>query len=346
MNKLATVDAYHAGANYWAPLFTDDDNDDIEEVKTQNTCSNASETKQHGQQLIRQFIQSKFTKQKDKTTNRTIIVNSGATSHFVQAADDLPYRGKSQKTVHLPDGYTIKTSHTATLPFTTISDAAQEAHVLPGLKENLLLSVPTLATEGYTTIFHAGNVGNDIYDAKTVEITAKAKPVLQGWQASLGLWRMECCANADEDNRRNTESANNVYDLPSIPVAIRFLHAAVGYPTKATWLRAIKNGYYATWPTITTASVTVHFPKSIETIKGHTKKQRQNVRSTKVQLDQGTNNVDSPLSTPKQSMLVMVINAHPTLYSDQTGRFPVQSSRGTTQNTTHLHIIDKSGTRT
>jgi hypothetical protein len=53
---------------------------------------------------------------------------------------------------------------------------------------------------------------------------------------------MECCANADEDNRRNTESANNIYDLPSIPAAICFLHAAAGYPTKATWLRVIKTG--------------------------------------------------------------------------------------------------------
>ncbi len=174
MNKLATVDTYHAGANYWAPLFTDDDNDEIEEG------SNASETKQHHQQMIRQFIQMKFTKQKDKTMNRTIIVDSGATSHFVQAADDLPYRGKSQKTVHLPDGYTIKTSHTATLPFTTISDAAQEAYVLPRLKGNSLLSVPTLTTEGYTTMFHAENEGVDVYNAKTVAITAKAKPVLQG----------------------------------------------------------------------------------------------------------------------------------------------------------------------
>jgi hypothetical protein len=161
MNKLATFDTFHAGANYWALLFTDDDNK-IEKFKTQNTCSNTSETKQLRQQLIHQFIQSKFMKQKDKTTNRTIIVNLGATSHFVQAADDLPYRGKSQKTVHLADGYTIKTSHTATLLFTTISDAAREAHVLSRLKGNSLLSVPTLATKGYTTIIHARNLGVDV----------------------------------------------------------------------------------------------------------------------------------------------------------------------------------------
>ncbi len=87
----------------------------------------------------------------------------------------------------------------------------------------------------------------------------------------MGLWRIECCANVNEDNKGTTESANNVYDLSSIPAAIRYLHTAAGYPPKVTWLKAIKNGHYATWTSITTASVTTHFPESITTIKGHTK---------------------------------------------------------------------------
>jgi hypothetical protein len=78
------------------------------------------------------------------------------------------------------------------------------------------------------------------------------------------------------------DHVQNVYDLPSVPSAIRYLHAAAGYPTKATWLKAIKAGNYASWPGVTVESVNTHFPESVETIKGHTKKQRQNVRSTKV----------------------------------------------------------------
>jgi hypothetical protein len=89
-NKLATVDAYHAKANYWAPLFTDDDNNEIEEVKTQNTCSNASETKQHRQQLIRQFIQSKFMKQKDK--RRIEQSSSIQVQHHTSYRQPMTYR--------------------------------------------------------------------------------------------------------------------------------------------------------------------------------------------------------------------------------------------------------------
>ena len=40
------------------------------------------------------------------------------------------------------------------------------------------------------------------------------------------------------------EAINNVYDLPSIKPAIRYLHGAAGFPTKVTWLKAIRNGSY------------------------------------------------------------------------------------------------------
>jgi hypothetical protein len=65
---------------------------------------------------------------------------------------------------------------------------------------------------------------------------------------------------------------------------IIYLHAAAGFPTKPTWLKAIANGNYKSWPGVTTANVKKHFPESIETQKGHMKQQRQNVQSTKVRV--------------------------------------------------------------
>ena len=37
---------------------------------------------------------------------------------------------------------------------------------------------------------------------------------------------------------------HNVYELPSIEPTIRYLHAAAGFPTKESWLRAIRWGNY------------------------------------------------------------------------------------------------------
>ena len=57
-----------------------------------------------------------------------------------------------------------------------------------------------------------------------------------------------------------SEGIHHVYDLPSIKPAIRYLHAAAGFPTKRTWLKAIRNGSYLSWPLITIKNVNKFFP--------------------------------------------------------------------------------------
>ena len=109
---------------------------------------------------------------------------------------------------------------------------------------------------------------------------------------------------------------------------VRYLHAAAGFPVKDTWLKAIKAGNYKTWPGITAENINKHFPDSVETLKGHMKKQRQNVRSTKQVVP--TQDEELTRATTKQNIIVKVINAEETIYTDQTGKFPVQSSRGHT----------------
>jgi hypothetical protein len=65
------------------------------------------------------------------------------------------------------------------------------------------------------------------------------------------------------------EHINNVYELPSIEQAVRYLHAAAGHPTKYTWLKAIARGNYNLWPLITVRNVRKNFPELEETQLGH-----------------------------------------------------------------------------
>ncbi len=59
------------------------------------------------------------------------------------------------------------------------------------------------------------------------------------------------------------------------------------------------------------------------------KKQRQNVRSTKVRvLENDNEDVELDRTIKKHDVMVKVIHAPTTMYINQTGRFPVQSSRG------------------
>ncbi len=115
--------------------------------------------------------------------------------------------------------------------------------------------------------------------------------------------------------------AANVYSLPSIPQTIWYLHAAAGFPTKDPWIKAIKHGNYMTFPGITTKTVNKHFPESVETQKGHMKKQRQNVRSTKQKLilDEPTEDIELTRAIAKKNIFVKVVIVQETVYSNQTG---------------------------
>ena len=79
---------------------------------------------------------------------------------------------------------------------------------------------------------------------------------------------------------------SNVYNLPSIKLAIRYLHGAAGFPTKATCMKAIRNRNYLTWPLINVKNVSNCFPVSEETQKGHMRTQRQGVIPTKAAAQQ------------------------------------------------------------
>jgi hypothetical protein len=103
----------------------------------------------------------------------------------------------------------------------------------------------------------------------------------------LGFNEKSSSIKPDKDNPSATtthtnDSAANVYTLLSIKQAVRFLHAAAGFPTMDSWLKAVELGHYRSLPGIDAHSIWKHFPhESVEIQKGHMKKQRQNVWSTK-----------------------------------------------------------------
>ena len=103
---------------------------------------------------------NKWTRRRARRQEQRMIINSGATSHFVSEEMNLPQEGKSNKQVYLPNDATLRTSTKTKLPFPSLSEAAREADILPGLKRSLM-SVNKMVEEGYTTIFHPGEEGAD-----------------------------------------------------------------------------------------------------------------------------------------------------------------------------------------
>jgi hypothetical protein len=60
-----------------------------------------------------------------------------------------------------------------------------------------------------------------------------------------------------------------------------YLHVSAGFPTKPTWLKAIKNKQFSSWLGLTTDAVRHHFPDLDETHKGHGQRTPSGLQSTK-----------------------------------------------------------------
>ena len=233
---------------------------------------------------------------------------------------------------------------------------AKEVHIVPSIKTHSLLSVPKFAEAGYITVFDDEEV--NIYDAQNTTLKVSRGAIVRGWfDKKANLWRIPLIPvvlNNNTDtvlvNKQPTEflpgrtpiieAINNVYELKTQPELVRYLHACAGFPTKPSWIKAIKNGQYASWPGLTVKAVAKHFPESEETMKGHGRKTKSGLRSTKAYADSepdfddvenATMNQTHSLTKQKESILMVFDlsdEAQRLMYTDQTGKFPKKSSKG------------------
>ncbi len=71
-----------------------------------------------------------------------------------------------------------------------MSTKACHADVLPGLRQNSLVSDGKFADANYTTIFHPQGEGVSVHKQDSFKLKLFSKPVLQGWQDANGMWRL------------------------------------------------------------------------------------------------------------------------------------------------------------
>ena len=300
------------------------------------------------------------------------VSDSGATSTAGRPQDPfIKSNIPSNKNFHMPTGGTARASRTAKLHH-QLREPARTVDIVPSLTDNTLISTGKFADANYFTVYDDKEV--NIYDGKTAKIYITEEAVLRGYRCTHSkLWRIPLRDTVTNQNTQTVllnspngrqslnsmyhvpstetiigklgillnerpdpkEAINNVYDMPSLEPAIRYLHAAAGFPTKSTWLKAIRNNNYMSWPLITVKNVNKFFPESEETQQGHMKGQRQGVRSTKVKItvEPGTVSKSDEEAEEKEfneenDIMVAIYQTNNTMHSDQTGKFPTVSSRG------------------
>jgi hypothetical protein len=117
-------DTYQEVDNYWNPL-QQEGKEEEEKSEEQINMTHTIKTAPKGNKWMQ-----RATRQKEQR----LIINLGAMSHFVTEEMDLSKMGPSNKMIYLPNNTTLKASEKTMLPFNQLSNKAQEADILPGLK--------------------------------------------------------------------------------------------------------------------------------------------------------------------------------------------------------------------
>jgi hypothetical protein len=140
------------------------------------------------------------------------------------------------------NGTTIQSSHTCSLFLTDLPHQARQAHILPGLVHNSLISVGQLCDNECSVIFTQDQV----------TVSRNGKDVMYGSRDRKSrFWRV----NLKQKINTKISQYNHAHDNNNQKDLIHYLHAACLSLVKSTWIKAIKNGNFSSWPGLNEYSV-------------------------------------------------------------------------------------------
>ena len=179
--------------------------------------------------------------------------------------------------------------------------------------------------------------GVTVHKEEDVLITCKGAPILIGKRDERGRYRIPLVQERGQWLPRHPtpktgailREANNVYNLPSIEQAIKWIHAIFGFPAKSTWIKAIKAENYIGWPLLNIKNVTKYYPETVETPKGHlnqTRKQFHSIKPTLLPLE--FSDATTLRGKKQRDVFTKVYDVRENIFSDQTGKFLKKSQRG------------------
>jgi hypothetical protein len=108
-----------------------------------------------------------------------------------------------------------------------------------------------------------------------------------------------------------------------------FYHRSLFRPAQSTLINAIANNNLSTMDGLTIANVKKYPPRSISTALGHLDQKRKNIQSTKPKMSNATTTTDTDEGQTTNQVFATVTDiGMGKIYTDQTGKFLVLSSRG------------------
>ena len=290
--------------------------------------------------------------------------DTGASKNFVRDTD-VSFLTKVNSLQHgpiakLPNNNTIQAKRQGLLPFSKhLSTAATSALVFPDLKNSSLLSIGQLCDDNCLAIFGKHDLevikDNNIilrgkrnfqdglwdvpFDQSFAE-TASQFSTLHIPTTSKFASVLPSCNNISsvsyKNEQQNILSCNYILTLDKSNYELaQYLYGCLYAPSISTLETAIHKRNLISWPGIKTINFKKYVGKNIAHEKGHLDQERQNLRSTQNK-SVSTTTVQDKLEGAFPSVkepkchhcyaVVIPYDKKGITYSDQTGRFPYQSS--------------------
>ena len=250
------------------------------------------------------------------------FADTGATGHFLALNTPglaaVPTSNPIQ--VKMPDNGIITSTHTYDLDLLPLPKTARIAHLFPALTDTSLLSIRKLCDAGC----HAH------FDKDNVTITYRGNVLLKGNTCPhTRLWQVPL------QTKPFYHQANKITPTSTAENMVKFSHAALFSPAETTLKTALENKLIKNFPGLTLSTLKKYPPNSTATPKGHLDQTRANQQSTKPKPTNSEEPADAfpphlPNGIPTQATYPAIVPFEATrqVHTDQTGKFPVTSTRG------------------
>jgi hypothetical protein len=213
----------------------------------------------------------------------------------------------------------MKSTHQGTIYIPGLPESARQCHMFKELGKTSLLSIGILADHGCKIHLQKDHA----------VVTKDDYVILTGTRNSTtkGLWHMKLPYKNTALRAVNANPSANPRDL------VAFAHASLFSPAISTLNKALTKGFIPPIPGLSKRSLKKYPPNLNATIKGHLDRARQKYRTTRPRDQEETDEDKFPESDSgnikTHQVFITVYEAKETLYTDQTGDFPITSNRGT-----------------
>jgi len=257
--------------------------------------------------------------------NPILKADSGATQTYLQLkhANFLQdkYRLSNGPHATLPDNTQIQATMQGKLPLHP--SLSPTALVYPNLNNESLLCIGQLCDDGCIAIF----------EKLKLSIVKNGKIILSGHRNFVdGLWDVPF-----QQNKIHKINYIISRDKSKTELA-QYFHGCAFSPVISTFQECIRKGNFISWPGIDDLNFKKLLKTTEATLKGHLDQERKNLQSTKASsvLSSTNENENHQDAFPEKShtiskncfYIILDMAKEAATYTDLTGRFPHQSSRG------------------